>query len=556
MVRRALNVVLCVAGAYVALMLLSGLAIKALLSKARIQALVSSAEARLPVKISAGGGDFDLIQWFRMQPSITLRDIAVANPEGFPSTSMISAREASVQVRLFSLFGDRIEVLQFGLRNPEVTVTRNRNGVTNVEGLAQALAAERGASAGTGAALALSRVSIESGVIQYLPDEPGQGFTVRDIDLSLADFSPDRTCRMTVVARLFESRNSRLEFRGKAGPFGAGAVPAEGDLTVTLAPAEISAELRNEYFGDLLRDPPAESRAALEAAMRGDLMGTLEGGGKLALTGLEIGRSKESRLPFAGEAPLRLTVGKLLQSPSMQIDTRGAALRLGQGQWKGAVQMRYAAGRLEGASSGSVTGVRIEEMLRSFTSTSDAMYGLAEIPEYSLRFAGKNSQEIMQSLTGNGQLRVEEGRITLFNLLDVIRRQAQRLLGGETPRPGETDFTRFRSRFDIRGGEILLSGLRLESPVSDVTGSGLVGFDHRLSFDLATEITGDLASKLGGRPDPGGVARVVVPVKVSGTVESPRVYPDISAIVRQRVTEKAKGLFESLFKKKAEEPKP
>jgi hypothetical protein len=166
-------------------------------------------------------------------------------------------------------------------------------------------------------------------------------------------------------------------------------LPVEGKLSLKIAPSEIDAKFRDELFGGLMANPPLKSLMTLETVMRGNLTKTLEGDGMITLSSLTIGRSKEGHLPFAGEVPLRLKLADALQSPSIGIDTSEASLRLGQGKWMGSVQIRYAGGRLETVSRGSVSGVRIEEMLAAFTSTPDIIDGLAEIPEYLLRSGGQ-----------------------------------------------------------------------------------------------------------------------------------------------------------------------
>jgi hypothetical protein len=51
-----------------------------------------------------------------------------------------------------------------------------------------------------------------------------------------------------------------------------------------------------------------------------------------------------------------------------------------------------------------------------------------------------------------------------------------------------------------------------------------------------------------------------VPVRVRGTVDSPRVQPDLGRLVKdqvqQQVTERAKGLLDSIFNRKQEPPPP
>lgn len=71
-VKRAGKMLIWVAGIYVVLVLGSGLLIKALLTGGRIDAVVHSLNARMPVAVSVAEGSFDLVQWFRFQPVIRL----------------------------------------------------------------------------------------------------------------------------------------------------------------------------------------------------------------------------------------------------------------------------------------------------------------------------------------------------------------------------------------------------------------------------------------------------------------------------------------------------
>lgn len=80
--KRVGTMLVWVAGMYVVLMLGSGLLIKTLLTGGRIDAVVRSLNARMPVAVSVAGGSFDLMQWFRFQPAIRLRTISLANPAG------------------------------------------------------------------------------------------------------------------------------------------------------------------------------------------------------------------------------------------------------------------------------------------------------------------------------------------------------------------------------------------------------------------------------------------------------------------------------------------
>ena len=234
----------------------------------------------------------------------------------------------------------------------------------------------------------------------------------------------------------------------------------------------------------------------------------------------------------------------------MSVSALAASLQLGQGRWKGSLAARHDGSHFTGESSGSITGVRIEEMLRAFTSTKESVSGLAEIPEYRLHFAGKNAAELRNSLTGAGVISLRDGKVALFDLLGTVEAKLNSMLGGDSGKPGTTDFLKLASRFEIKNGQMTFSDLALQSSSSTVSGQGYAMFDQALSFDLMTDTTGGLATRFGGKSDAAGVAHLRVPVRVRGTVESPKVYPDVTGMAKAAAVDKAKGLIDSFLKKR------
>ena len=285
-------------------------------------------------------------------------------------------------------------------------------------------------------------------------------------------------------------------------------------------------------------------------------MNTLVGAGALQFADFAIGRSKDTRLPLSGTAPFRVSLQSLLGSPAVDVSAATASLQLGQGRWKGSLSARYDGARLAGQSRGSIIGVRIEQMLRALTATKDPVSGLAEIPQYRLQFTGKNARELRNSLVGGGEISLRDGKIALFDLLGSIEMKLKGALGGDTGKQGTTNFLKLTSRFEIANGQVTLPNVVLQNSSSSVGGQGYFKFDHALSFDLTTDVTGGLAARFNGKPDAAGVAHLRVPVKVRGTLESPRVYPDVAGMAKAAAVEKAKGLLDSFLKRRtAGQPK-
>jgi uncharacterized protein involved in outer membrane biogenesis len=549
--KKPVKILLGVVGLCLSLMLVTGLAGKLLFSGSGVQTLVASLQSQLGAPVSAGGGSFDLAEWFRFRPSVALQQVSIGNPPGFSKQPLLTAQEVSAQVGLFSLFSSRPEVHSFTLRAPNLRIEQDSKGRSNLEVLTASLGSKGGGGTKSeGGGVTVDSLTIRGGTVHYA------AITLNDVNISLADFASDKSCKMSVAARLFGGQASKVEFNGRAGPSKPESLPADGKLVVQLAPAEMPAALRDQFFGDMLRAPDASARADFESTLQGDLMGTLRGKGKFTAKDFSLGQDKSNRLPLRGEAPLDLTARRLLTAPSFDLRITDANLKLGDGRWTGKADIHFDGTRVQGDSSGAVKGVEVGQMLAAFTDAKGKASGIAEIPEYHLKFAGRNAAEIRNSLNGQGVVTLDKGKFSAFDLLGSIERHVNKMLTGETAAAGETDFTKFRTGFQVAGGKFQLSNLALENAKSKTTGQGYLTFEQEMSLDLETMVTGQLATLLGGKANSAGQIQAMVPVKVRGTVPAPKVFPDLGRMVKGRATEAATGLLDRLLQpKKAAESK-
>jgi uncharacterized protein involved in outer membrane biogenesis len=312
--------------------------------------------------------------------------------------------------------------------------------------------------------------------------------------------------------------------------------------------------MRERIFGQLLRDPGASSRATLNATVRGDFATSVQGAGKITLSNFQIGPDSANRLPLVGEAPLKVSLTRPLARPAFDLAIDGGSLQLGEGSWKGNAEVRYDGNRFQGGTSGAISGVRIEELLNAFTTSKDKAFGRAEIPSYRLSFAGRDAEEIKNSLNGNGKVALEEGRIAMFDMVNTIQGNLNKALGGSQPAAGDTDFARFASSVEIGGQMMRLPDLVLESSQTQITGQGYITFAKELNFDLVSTIHGPLAATISNRTDASGQPVAGVPVRVRGTVDQPMVTPDLGKMAIETIKERAGGILEQLFRKKEQTP--
>ena len=107
--RRVFFVLLIVIAAGLVLMLAAGLAVRAVLGGSGKDALLSSIGDTMGVPLTVARAEFDLAQWFRLRPSVSLEDVTVRNPAGFGGPYLLAAKKLSAQVSLLSLLGKKIE---------------------------------------------------------------------------------------------------------------------------------------------------------------------------------------------------------------------------------------------------------------------------------------------------------------------------------------------------------------------------------------------------------------------------------------------------------------
>ena len=403
----------------------------------------------------------------------------------------------------------------------------------------------------------LSTVTVESfilrdGEVRYIA--PGaEPMVVRNLQLELRDFSPDSAFPVDVQLDLFEEEAIHMSFEGETGPFTPKSSPASGRLEIDARPGRLPEAFRRQYLGDFLASPGGGSEARLAADLKGDLLGSLVGTGKLNLSGLQLGDPAVGQLPLSGEAPILLTLIDPAANPTYDFVMPEARLQLGEGVWEGGLQVQYDGSRVRGESSGAVTGVDINQMLSAFSDADDILFGNLALRTYAVEFSGRNGEEMQRSLQGSGRLEIDDGKLAIFDVLQTIEQKVQKLIGSEESYvQGVTSFVKMSTDFQVGNGRVTTPNLLLENAQARLGGSGFFEFlegEIDLDYTISSLITGALAAALGGQKNADGVPQVAAPLRVSGNTESPKVFLDLQALAKQQAANYANRLLESLFKK-------
>ena len=447
--KRWLLRLLCVCGVVLTLMCVTGLLAWALVGSPP-KGIASAFSRRLGVPVSVGEARFDFASFLLLRPTISLREVAVGN--------LLTATRISARIALLPLAGRRIEISSILVDTPLIVIARDARDRTNLESLLKKLSSPPPLPTGSHpaavpkAALALDidDFQISGGDVLILganPRDPPQ--RIGALNVHVRNLSAGTNCRLELSARF--SGQGELDFRveGRAGPFGPQVLPIRGKLMLTTVPRGL--------FGMLFAAPGARAKAILEASIQGDLYNNVAGPARLTLSGLAIGSDAAHTVPMDGDAPALFSVQKPLSAPAFHLQVLHAKLRLGQGEWAGAADFQVRGQTLSGASRGSVRGVDVSALLGG-----GWIHGVLDVPTYTVRFAGK-------TVDGTARLSLNNGRIPMLGQLGSIERPFRALT---------CDLSVKQERLD-------LSAIAFDSTELQLTGSGTIGFDRSIHFDLS-----------------------------------------------------------------------
>lgn len=164
---------------------------------------------------------------------------------------------------------------------------------------------------------------------------------------------------------------------------------------------------------------------------------------------------------------------------------------------------------------------------------------------FKLSGRGKDMAEIQQSLGGTMSIALNDGAYEGTDIWFELRR-ARALLKQETPPepvlPARTKFTSVKASGVVTDGVMRNDDLVADLPFMQLTGSGDVNI-------VAGTVDYDLRARVYRKPDVMGGAtaeeiddltKTVIPLKITGSLASPTVAPDVEELLRQRVEEEIK----------------
>jgi len=461
---------------------------------------------------------------------------AVLEDPAFGSSPFTSLTSLDVGVKLMPLLGGKVEVEDITLRDPVITVIKNKSGVLNVSTIGRTGAElpktpSRAPIPSTEgplkilALLAVDRVSIVGGTLTYR-------------DLSAAEPSEYIMGNMELLLQSVRlGQTPSLHFSALVQPF---------NLPVTL----------DGTFGPLNETTDVES-INLQLAL-GKTVFTITGStaGHDAKVNINSPAINTENLPIA--LPLKKPVE--LKNFEIAAGIKGLDAYLSNLSFQlfdG--QVRAQGGLTSGSDSppfngkATIQGLQLGPALEALAAPPMSISGTAGVGLV-LQGRGFSMPDLTKSLEGTSHVAVKDGKIEGVNLLQEAI-SLLKVADISLDNPKTTVFSTIETDLAVKEGVVNVQRLLLDSHDFQATGNGTVGFDQTLNLKMMLTLSQALSQKISGLSPVARLAlaegRITVPLLITGTLQSPSYGLDSNALtgkVQEQMKEKVKEVIGDLLR--------
>jgi AsmA protein len=510
--------------------------------------------------------DGDATLAFRPSPTVMLSRISLRDGSGGNAATGFAAETVRVSVSLASLLFGHPAITEVAIVKPVVRASLLRRRENRAGGAAAPAGDGRPAAT---PAFTVDRLIVEDGTVVMSNARDGVEMKIERIGLAAslsADegrlevhaYSGDQPIRLQTTAKSplagFDGSNVPVDFSFEAPGF------LEGKLTGTSDVRFAGSILRINGLTGTIGASKLNGWASLDFAskllvkgdfdvQRLDVVGAGPGGAASAPGG--GGAQSQASRPWSNQ-PVRLAG---LRYVDADVQFSAAELNLGtlrlapvamhvtltDGLLDAALSRTgMYGGQVEGTASVDVSGAAPMHAFRIGLTGARALKLLSDAGGFEaldgrlqakldVRASGESEREMMSSLSGMVDVRLQDGQLLGINVAKMIRTlTARTLTGWQESRTESTDLSDLSASFRLENGRATTSNIRLLGPLVRVNGSGTVDLAAKtLQFKLDPKLVASLEGQ-GGPADPLGFG---VPVNVEGSWDDPRIYPDVAGIL-------------------------
>lgn len=477
--------------------------------------------------------DIRLTVWPRLGARVA--GFAILDDPAFGAGPFTSLTSLDVGVKLMPLLSGKVEVEDITLRDPVITVIKNKNGVLNVStigrpGVAAPETPSRAPIPSTEGPLkilgllAVDRVSIVGGKLTYrdLSGVKPTEYVLQDLDVLLRSVRLGQTPSLH-LGTLVQPVNVPVSLDGTFGPL---------KETTDIEAIDLRLALGNTNF---------------------------------TITGKTAGRNATVNIssPVINTAnlPISLPLKKPVEVKDLRIaaEVRGQDVHLPNLSFQLFDGHVTAQGMLATGSSAppftgktTMKGLQLGPALEALGSAQVSISGTAGA-DLTVKGQGFSMPDLTRALEGTGHLAVKDGKIEGINFLQEVV-NVLKVAGIAIDNPKVTAFSTIETDLAIKQGIINVQRLLMESHDFQATGGGTIGFDQMLNLTVNLNLSQELSQKIAASSPVVKVAfkdgRLALPLTITGTAQAPSYGVDVKGLtgkVQEQVQEKVKGAVKGLL---------
>jgi hypothetical protein len=212
------------------------------------------------------------------------------------------------------------------------------------------------------------------------------------------------------------------------------------------------------------------------------------------------------------------------------------------GQQSGAITIDMRTTPMAVTVSTKLQQVDANQLLSSTTSLKQTLYGLLAA-NGNTSFRAASSADVARTLNGSLALDLTKGRLARVDLLNQLA-QVGKFLGTAAPAQPFTDIVRLTGNFDIVNGLAQTNNLKALIPGASLAADGGINLaTDALNMHLTAVLSKEMSQKVGGTQIGGFMntalannnGELVIPVLVTGSMQSPRFAPDVQKIAEMKM---------------------
>ncbi len=466
---------------------------------------------------------------------------SVLDDPAFGANPFASLTSLEVGVKLIPLLSGRLEVEEITLRNPVITIIKNRNGALNVSTLGKKKSSEPNAVPHVRAhppespfrmlaLLAVDRFLLTGGTVTYrdLSRVKPAEYTLQNLSLRLSSVGLDQTPNLH-ASMLVQPLNLPITIDGAFGPL--------------------------------------KETADIESATLDLVLGKTRLAIKGSVVGSSVQLSISSQAINTAELPIALPLKKPIEIKNLHLAARlkdqearldTLSFELFNGQVKAQSVLTLGAEAPPFTGKVLVKDLQLGPVLETLGIDQVSVSGTAAM-DLNVSGRGFSRPDLSRALEGAGRFNVKDGKLEGISLLQEAL-ALLKVAGISTDNAKVTAFSTVEGDAYVKNGLIHVQHFLMDSHDFQATVVGTIGFDQTLNLKATVNLSEALSQKIVAASPATKLTladrRISVPLRITGTTQAPVYGLDTKAIgakVREQVKQKVKEAVQELLKSKSAE---